>query len=363
MQAVVEALTRLGLPPQLRAGERCRQRPVVGRLRLTALKGVRPRCSCDAQSRQGSGLRVDPSRRDAAPRCRRRNPGSTRRESAHSPLRPAGSRISACTASAVTMGRCSRGPAHSRSAGTVQGVGFRPWVYRVARVTGVTGRVRNDAAGVDHRRLRRRRRRCERSTRALHGAAAGRRGSTPSTPSRDRRRSGRQLRHRRTARPAADRRVSIPPDLATCADCLAEIFDPRRSPLPLSVHQLHELRAALHHRHRRSVRPRRRRRWRRSRCAPACRREYDDPPDRRFHAQPNACPVCGPRLDAATPPDGAPHSGRSTSIAAAARALARRAHRRGQRHRRIPSRVRRDVARPPSRGCARASTATRSRSR
>ena len=32
--------------------------------------------------------------------------------------------------------------------GTVQGVGFRPWVYRVARQSGVTGRVHNDAAGV-----------------------------------------------------------------------------------------------------------------------------------------------------------------------------------------------------------------------
>ncbi|MGZ3272017.1 MAG: acylphosphatase, partial [Croceibacterium sp.] len=32
--------------------------------------------------------------------------------------------------------------------GTVQGVGFRPWVYRMARQAGVTGRVHNDAAGV-----------------------------------------------------------------------------------------------------------------------------------------------------------------------------------------------------------------------
>ena len=32
--------------------------------------------------------------------------------------------------------------------GTVQGVGFRPWVYRVARQSGVTGRVHNDTAGV-----------------------------------------------------------------------------------------------------------------------------------------------------------------------------------------------------------------------
>ena len=37
-------------------------------------------------------------------------------------------------------------------------------------------------------------------------------------------------------------------------------------------------------------------RWPRSRCAPPASREYDDPLDRRFHAQPNACPACGPRL-------------------------------------------------------------------
>src|SRR3954452_7451162 len=35
-----------------------------------------------------------------------------------------------------------------RVCGTVQGVGFRPWVYRIARATAVKGRVRNDSAGV-----------------------------------------------------------------------------------------------------------------------------------------------------------------------------------------------------------------------
>ena len=41
-----------------------------------------------------------------------------------------------------------------------------------------------------------------------------------------------------------------------------------------------------------------RRRWRRSAMCPECAREYEDPLDRRFHAQPNACPACGPRLSA-----------------------------------------------------------------
>ena len=39
----------------------------------------------------------------------------------------------------------------------------------------------------------------------------------------------------------------ILPDIATCGECQREIFDPEQSPIPLSVHQLHQLRAALHH--------------------------------------------------------------------------------------------------------------------
>ena len=57
------------------------------------------------------------------------------------------------------------------------------------------------------------------------------------------------------ARPAAKPRRSISPDTATCDDCLAEMWRPRRAPLPLPVHQLHELRAPLHHRPGRALRP------------------------------------------------------------------------------------------------------------
>ena len=71
---------------------------------------------------------------------------------------------------------------------------------------------------------------------------------------------------------------------------------PGRPALPLPVHQLHRLRAPLHDRALASPTTGRPRRWPASRCAPACRAEYDDPADRRFHAQPNACPACGPRL-------------------------------------------------------------------
>ena len=43
--------------------------------------------------------------------------------------------------------------------------------------------------------------------------------------------------------------VTAPPDLATCAECLAEINDPADPPLPLPFHQLHALRPALYHHH------------------------------------------------------------------------------------------------------------------
>ena len=47
----------------------------------------------------------------------------------------------------------------------------------------------------------------------------------------------------------------VTPDSATCEDCLSELFDPARPPLPLPVHQLHELRATIHDRARRPLRP------------------------------------------------------------------------------------------------------------
>ena len=120
----------------------------------------------------------------------------------------------------------------------------------------------------------------------------------------------------------------------------------REPPLPLSLHQLHELRSALHDRDRRPLRPRGDDDGavRDVRGVPARVRR---PGDRRFHAQPNACPVCGPRLAPAR------RRRRSRShvddpVAAAARGAARRADRRDQGPRRVSPRVRRDLARTRS---------------
>ena len=134
---------------------------------------------------------------------------------------------------------------------------------------------------------------------------------------------------------------------------------PGRPPLPLPVHQLHELRAAVHDRHRRALRPRGDDDGRRSRCAPTARAEYADPADRRFHAQPVCCPACGPRLRSWTRHG----TGRGRPDRRGGRRAAGRRGRRRQGPRRLPPgrpRRRRDRRR---RAARRASTGRTSRSR
>ena len=136
--------------------------------------------------------------------------------------------------------------------GTVQGVGFRPWVYRVARQAGVTGRVRNDSSGVtidafgDETAL-------AHFLDALHWPPPAAR-IVALRSHRHRARTGGRVRDRRqrarrrptgldSAGPGDLRRLSV------------RDLRPRQSPLPLRVHELHELRAAVHHRHGHSLRP------------------------------------------------------------------------------------------------------------
>ena len=97
------------------------------------------------------------------------------------------------------------------------------------------------------------------------------------------------------SRDGARRRALISPDVATCEDCLAELFDStdRRYRYPFTNCTNCGPRFTIT----RSV-P-----YDRAtttmvgfQMCPECRREYDDPMNRRFHAQPNACPVCGPRV-------------------------------------------------------------------
>ncbi len=180
-----------------------------------------------------------------------------------------------------------------RVRGRVQGVGFRPFVFRLATDLGLDGWVRNDGEGV---------------LIALAGSSAqlahfGRRLAAEA-PVLARIDSVETLPGERLsiasgfsieASAAGPVTTGITPDAATCSACLTELFEPadRRWRYPF-INCTHcgprfTITAGLPY-------DRPMTSMARFALCPACRREYEDPRDRRFHAQPNACPVCGPRL-------------------------------------------------------------------
>ncbi len=188
------------------------------------------------------------------------------------------------------------GPGEGRRialSGTVQGVGFRPFVYRVARETGIAGRVRNDAAGVTIEAfgaaaaldLFVARLRADRPAASVISALSEE--PIPPEPVR-----GFEI---VASGGATEPRSAIPPDLATCDDCLREVTDPRDRrhgyPFTNCTGCGPRFTIALGAPYDRPATT-----MARFRMCPACSREYGDPGDRRFHAQPNACPACGPRV-------------------------------------------------------------------
>jgi hydrogenase maturation protein HypF len=177
--------------------------------------------------------------------------------------------------------------------GTVQGVGFRPWVYRLAREEGLAGTVRNDSSGVTIEAFgptRALESFVERLQSSLPPAAVIRALHLESIPFSD------EVDFRIVgSAEASERTVSIPPDLATCSDCLAEVDDPDdrryRYPFTNCTNCGPRFTIVLDIPYDRPVTT-----MARFQMCADCRREYETPEDRRFHAQPNACPRCGPRL-------------------------------------------------------------------
>src|SRR5277367_4409581 len=178
-----------------------------------------------------------------------------------------------------------------RVRGVVQGVGFRPFVFRLAQANTLAGWVFNDGEGVEIH--------LEGSDRSLDSFVASLRSEAPPAAQiaaidvRSARPSGL---HEFEIRPSAQSvtpTTRIAPDLPVCADCLAELFDPADprfcypyinctncGPRYSVVLELPYDRAKTTMKS-----------WP---LDEYCARQYGKPADRRFHAQPVACPDCGP---------------------------------------------------------------------
>ncbi len=177
--------------------------------------------------------------------------------------------------------------------GVVQGVGFRPWIYNLARRHQLAGFVLNSPRGVFIE--------IEGPPAALDSfLAAMHRDAPPLVRIAEIQRSeipatGETGFAIRESDAAGSAFALVPPDICVCEPCLEDTRDPanRRFDYPftnctncgprysiiLDVPYDRPMTTMAEF----------------AMCAD-CRREYEDPENRRFHAQPNACPVCGPRL-------------------------------------------------------------------
>jgi hydrogenase maturation protein HypF len=177
--------------------------------------------------------------------------------------------------------------------GAVQGVGYRPFVYRLADQFNLRGWVLNSAGGV---------------VIEAEGDAEAVRQFVRQL---EKERPARAVVHQidvsclepidykrfeiRTSDQSGDKTVMISPDTATCADCLREMFDRNdrrfRYPFTNCTHcgpRFTIIETLPYDRPRTTMKG--------FRMCVACAQEYHDPRNRRFHAQPNGCPCCGPQL-------------------------------------------------------------------
>jgi hydrogenase maturation protein HypF len=178
--------------------------------------------------------------------------------------------------------------------GVVQGVGFRPFVYRLAHEHQLTGWVRNTSGSVEVE--------VEGSEKAVQNFLGDLKDKAPPMA---RIESVKATFHPPKGytefqiEPSLSREGQyqlVSPDIATCQDCKQEIFSStdRRFGYPFTNCTNCGPRFTIiedipYDRPKTTMRN--------FKMCPKCQREYDDPLDRRFHAQPNACPQCGPSLE------------------------------------------------------------------
>src|SRR5664280_2172806 len=178
--------------------------------------------------------------------------------------------------------------------GAVQGVGFRPFIYRLASELGLRGWVSNSPQGVFIE--------VEGGRTALEKFLLRIESEKPprsfiqSLEISWLDAAGYKDFEIRKSETGGDKTALVLPDIATCPDCLREIFEPenRRYRYPFTnctncgprfsiIESLPYDRANTA--------------MKNFTMCPQCQAEYNDPHNRRFHAQPNACPVCGPQLE------------------------------------------------------------------
>ena len=198
--------------------------------------------------------------------------------------------------------------------GAVQGVGFRPFVFRLADELALTGWVNNSPQGVFIE---------------VEGAVAALRKFLVRLESEEPPLShiqslesswldpvGHKKFEIRASSAEGHKTAYILPDVATCPDCLREILDPanRRYLYPFTncTHcgPRFSLITSLPYDRANTT-------MKQFAMCPQCQAEYDDPRDRRFHAQPNACPACGPHIELWNPAGEALFANQPALLAAA----------------------------------------------
>jgi hydrogenase maturation protein HypF len=175
--------------------------------------------------------------------------------------------------------------------GLVQGVGFRPFTYRLAQELGLKGYILNDTSGVlvevegEKQKLDELLIRIDREKPSVSKIFSLQHAYLEDT--------GYRSFEIRESNIHGDIRASVLPDIAVCEECVAEVVNPKdRRFIYLFTNctncgpRFSIINALPYDRQNTSMAE--------FQMCPACKNEYDDEADRRFHAQPNACHTCGP---------------------------------------------------------------------